>query len=93
MKRFISMLTAVLLTVALLPCAGYAADGSLANFTADGEAPVFSDVSPEDWFAPYVRAVSEVGLMIGDGVISLDDLDGFSEDLVEKMRYLMREYE
>ena len=67
MKRFISMLTAVLLTVALLPCAGFAADGSLANFKSDGEAPVFSDVLPDDWFAPYVRAVSEVGLMIGDG--------------------------
>ena len=62
-----SNLTAVLLTVTLLPCAGYAADGSLANFKSDGEAPVFSDVSPDDWFAPYVRAVSEVGLMIGDG--------------------------
>ena len=31
--------------------------------------------------------------LLGDGVISLDDLDGFSEELVEKMRYLMREYE
>jgi hypothetical protein len=25
--------------------------------------------------------------------VPLDDLDGFSEELVEKMRYLMREYE
>ena len=31
--------------------------------------------------------------LLGDGVISLDDLDGFIEELVEKMRYLMREYE
>lgn len=67
MKRFISMLTAILLTVVLLPCAGFAADGSLENFTADGEAPVFSDVSLEDWFAPYVCAVSKSCLMIGMG--------------------------
>ncbi len=67
MKRFITVLTAILLTVALLPCAGYAADGSLANFKSDGEAPVFSDVLPDDWFAPYVRVVSKAGLMIGVG--------------------------
>lgn len=41
------------------------------------------------------RSMMTVGIMrlLGDGVISLDDLDGFSEELVEKMRYLMREYE
>ena len=41
------------------------------------------------------RSMMTVGIMclLGDGMISLDDLDGFSEELVEKMRYLMREYE
>ena len=67
MKRFLTLLTAVLLTVTILPCAGFAADGSLANFKSDGEAPVFSDVLPDDWFAPYVRVVSKAGLMIGVG--------------------------
>ena len=67
MKRFLTLLTAVLLTVTILPCAGFAADGSLANFNSDGEAPVFSDVSPEDWFFDAVEIVSKAGLMIGKG--------------------------
>jgi hypothetical protein len=28
--------------------------------------------------------------LLSDGVIGLDDLEGFSDDLTEKMRYLMR---
>ena len=67
MKRFLTLLTAVLLTVTILPCAGFAADGSLANFKSDGEAPVFSDVLPEDWFFDAVEIVSKAGLMIGTG--------------------------
>lgn len=39
-----------------------------------------------------MMAINILGLL-SDGVIALDDLDGFSEELVEKMRYLMREYE
>jgi len=51
----------------ILPFAAFAIDGSLAHFTTSRETPTFTDVSSGDWFAPYVRAVSEVGLMIGDG--------------------------
>ena len=67
MKRFLTLLTAVLLTVTILPCAAFAVECSLANFRTDAEPVSFADVSPEDWFAPYVRIVSKSGLMIGDG--------------------------
>ncbi len=41
------------------------------------------------------RSVMTTSIMrrLGDGVISLYDLDGFIEDLVDEIRYLMREYE
>ncbi|MBR4743655.1 MAG: S-layer homology domain-containing protein, partial [Oscillospiraceae bacterium] len=67
MKRFISLLTALLMSVLILPFAAFAMDGSLAHFTTDREALTFVDVSSGDWFAPYVQGVSKAGLMIGVG--------------------------
>ena len=66
MKRLIPLMT-VLLSIMLLPSAVLAADGSLAHFKSDAEAPAFSDVSPEDWFFDSVETVSKAGLMIGKG--------------------------
>ncbi len=67
MKRLISLMMTVLLSIMLLPSAVLAADGSLANFKSDAEAPAFTDVSPEDWFHDSVETVSKAGLMIGKG--------------------------
>lgn len=67
MKRFVSLLTAFLMSVLILPFAAFAMDGSLAHFTTDREALTFVDVSSGDWFAPYVQGVSKAGLMIGVG--------------------------
>ena len=58
MKRFLSLLTAVLLAVTALPSAVLAAEPAAASFT---------DVSPEDWFHDSVTTVSKAGLMIGKG--------------------------
>lgn len=58
MKRFLSLLTAVLLAVTSLPSAVLAAEPAAASFT---------DVSPEDWFHDSVATVSKAGLMIGKG--------------------------
>ena len=58
MKRFLSLLTAVLLAVTALPSAVLAAEPAAASFT---------DVSPEDWFRDSVATVSKAGLMIGKG--------------------------
>ena len=58
MKRFLSLLTAVLLAVTALPSAVLAAEPAAASFT---------DVSPEDWFRDSVTTVSKAGLMIGKG--------------------------
>ncbi len=58
MKRFLSLLTAVLLAVTALPSAVLAAEPAAASFT---------DVSPEDWFHDSVATVSKAGLMIGKG--------------------------
>ena len=76
MKRFISLLTAVLLSVAILPGSVFCADCGTANSTTDVEAPTFTDVSPEDWFHDSVETVSKAGLMIGrgDGVFDPDGL-------------------
>ena len=67
MKRLIPLLMSILLSVTLLPSAVLAADGNLANFKTDAQAPAFSDVSPEDWFYQSVETVSRAGLMIGVG--------------------------
>ncbi len=67
MKRFITLLTAFLLSVMILPFAANAIDGSLAHFTTSREILTFVDVSSGDWFAPYVQGVSKSGLMIGVG--------------------------
>ena len=66
-KRAIAVFLAVLLVVCVLPATSYAA-GSLTNFTkvnaySQGQ---FSDVSNE-WFATYVQAAYEYGLMTGTG--------------------------
>lgn len=54
-KRFLPALLALALA---LPCPAGAAEGT-----------GFSDVSPDDWFAPYVEVCVEAGLMngVGDG--------------------------
>ncbi len=67
MKRIISLLTAFLLSVLILPFAAFATDGSLAHFMSDKQALTFTDVSSGDWFAPYVKSISKTGLMIGVG--------------------------
>ena len=67
MKRLIPLMLTILLSITLLPSAVLAADGSLANFATDAQAPAFSDVSPEDWFYQSVETVSRAGLMIGVG--------------------------
>ena len=67
MKRFITLLTAFLLSVMILPFAANAIDGSLAHFTTSREILTFVDVSSGDWFVPYVQGVSKSGLMIGVG--------------------------
>ncbi|MBR5367247.1 MAG: S-layer homology domain-containing protein, partial [Clostridia bacterium] len=67
MKRILTLLTAVLLVVLILPFAAFATDGSLAHFSTGKEALTFADVSSGDWFAPYVQGVSKAGLMIGVG--------------------------
>ncbi len=67
MKRLIPLMMAVLLSLTLLPSAVLAADGSLAHFKTDAQAPAFSDVSTEDWFCDSVETVSKAGLMIGIG--------------------------
>ena len=67
MKRLIPLMMTILLSLTLLPSAVLAADGSLANFATDAQAPAFSDVSPEDWFFDPVETVSKAGLMIGVG--------------------------
>ncbi|MBR5679733.1 MAG: S-layer homology domain-containing protein, partial [Clostridia bacterium] len=67
MKRILTLLTAVLLSVLILPFAAFATDGSLAHFSTGKEALTFADVSSGDWFAPYVQGVSKAGLMIGVG--------------------------
>ena len=66
MKQMIAVATALVLFL-ILPCAAFAADGSLSNFTNDAEALTFTDVSPEDWFFSSAEAVSKSGLMIGVG--------------------------
>ena len=67
MKRILTCLMSVILSVIFLPCAVQAAEGSLANFTAESDALTFTDVTAEDWFAASVDCVSKTGLMIGVG--------------------------
>ncbi len=67
MKRILTCLISVILSVISLPCAVQAAGGSLANFTTGSDALTFTDVTAEDWFAASVDCVSKAGLMIGVG--------------------------
>ena len=67
MKRILTCLISVILSVIFLPCAVQAAEGSLANFTTESDALTFTDVTAEDWFAASVDCVSKTGLMIGVG--------------------------
>ncbi len=54
-KRFLSIILAICFTVCYLPCPAAAAETA------------FSDVKADDWFAPYVAACVEDGLMRGAG--------------------------
>ena len=56
MKRFCSLILAVLMTAAVLPFSGLAA----------GESS-YSDVSPDDWYASAVEDCTDRGLMNGTG--------------------------
>ena len=52
MCRFLSVFLAAVITICLLPVQAM-------------ENTAFSDVSPDDWFAPYVEVCVEAGLMEG----------------------------
>ena len=67
MKRILTRLISVILSVIFLPCAVQAAEGSLANFTTESDSLTFTDVTAEDWFVASVDCVSKAGLMIGVG--------------------------
>ena len=54
MCRFLSVFLAAVITICLLPVQAM-------------ENTAFSDVSPDDWFAPYVEVCVEAGLMEGTG--------------------------
>ena len=66
-KRAIAVVLAILLAICVLPATSYAA-GSLTNFSKVNtyQPGQFSDVS-DQWFAPYVQAAYEYGLMGGTG--------------------------
>ena len=51
-RRLLSVIVSLCLTPCCLPCPALGA-----------ETAGFSDVSPEDWFAPYVEVCVEEGLM------------------------------
>jgi hypothetical protein len=64
-KRIVSVFFAVLLVIMILPVTAQAA-GSLSNFTkANTYNGQFSDVPSGQWYAPYVQAAYEYGLMTG----------------------------
>lgn len=77
-RRFLSVLLACCLLVPCVP--------SLA-FEAEVETG-FSDVSPDDWFAPYVEVCVEEGLMqgTGDGMFSPNKNLSLAETLALAVR-------
>jgi hypothetical protein len=65
-KRIISAVTVALLLFAIIPGAS-AASGSLSNFMQvhSYQSGRFVDISPSKWYAPYVQAAYEYGLING----------------------------
>ncbi|MBQ3109785.1 MAG: S-layer homology domain-containing protein [Clostridia bacterium] len=68
MKRNVSLLLAVILTLLSFSSVSAKADGSLSNFQAvqsytEGQ---FTDVSSSAWYAPNVKYTYEIGLMNGN---------------------------
>lgn len=77
MKRFLCVVLAFIITVSCVPCRA-----------AEGETSPFPDVPASYWFAPYVAACAEKGVVRGDEhglFLPLLDLDGQSA-LVMLMR-------
>ena len=77
-KRLLPVLLALTLT---LPLPALAKEAST----------VFTDVSPEDWFAPYVEVCVKDGLLngVGDGVFAPGQTLNGDEALVMAARVLL----
>lgn len=75
-KRIVSALLIFILVIGALPGVAFAADG-LSNFskTAVYQSGRFSDVKASDWYAPYVQASFEYGLINGKSAGRFDPDD------------------
>ena len=65
MKKIVSLLLAVVLSVSVLCAGAWAADLANFKYTDTYKDGMFTDVKTTDWYAENVKAVVNLGLMKG----------------------------